>query len=62
MYPLLIVLSLIAGGLGFIMLSPATMGVGIMAGGCILAIWARIAQAQEHFRATQKSEPPLQVS
>jgi len=33
------------GGLGFLMLSEATRGVGMIALGCLLAVWGRIFQA-----------------
>lgn len=45
---LMIILSLFAAFVGFIVLSQATLGVGIMAGACLLAILARMAQASEH--------------
>lgn len=41
----LILLALAVGGVGFATLSPATSGVGWICGGCMLAIFARIAQA-----------------
>lgn len=40
----LIVISVLAVGLGFFSLSEATMGVGIIAIGAILGVYARLAQ------------------
>ena len=45
---LLIVLSLLALVGGFFFLSEATMGVGIIAIGGVLAIYSRLAQANTH--------------
>jgi hypothetical protein len=46
----LVVVSVIAALIGVVSLSNATMGVGFVAGACLLAILARIAQAGEHHR------------
>ncbi len=35
-------------GLGVLMLSEATRGVGLICAGCFLAVWARILQAGAH--------------
>lgn len=48
MVAVLVLLSLIALGIGFIYLSQATMGVGILAIACVLAVFARLAQAEAH--------------
>lgn len=42
---LLLALAVGAGAFGFASLSQATAGVGMIAGGLLLAVWARIAQA-----------------
>jgi hypothetical protein len=47
---LMVVLALLAGLGGFTSLSQATMGVGIICIGCLLAILGRIAQAAEQHR------------
>lgn len=44
---LLIILSLGAGFMGVLFLTQATMGVGFLAGACLLGIFARLAQAYE---------------
>jgi hypothetical protein len=41
----LLLIALLAAGIGFISLSEATMGVGMIAVACLLAIIARIMQA-----------------
>ena len=49
MTDLLIVLAVLAGVAGLASLSQATTGVGVICGGCLLAIFGRIAQAtQQH--------------
>jgi hypothetical protein len=45
---LLLILAFLAMASGFIFLSQATLGVGVIAAGCFLAIVARIAQAAKH--------------
>ncbi len=45
---LLVILAFVAIGIGLFTLTQATMGVGILAVGCFLAILARIAQASHH--------------
>lgn len=47
MATLLVVLAVLAGILGVSRLSEATLGVGILAGACLLGILARVAQADE---------------
>jgi hypothetical protein len=42
--------SVLGAGMGVLSLSEATMGVGFIAGACLLAIWARIAQAADYHR------------
>lgn len=46
----LIVLSVLAGLVGLAYMTQATTGVGIICGACLLAIFARIAQASDHHR------------
>ena len=48
MYIFLAILGLIVGFIGLMSLSQATLGVGIIAFGCFLAILARIVQADKH--------------
>ena len=43
---LLIVVAIVAGLLGLAQLSNATMGVGLICAGCLVAVLARIAQAR----------------
>ena len=45
---LLILFGVVLVGLGVLMLSEATRGVGLISAGCFLAIWARILQAGAH--------------
>jgi hypothetical protein len=45
---LLVVLSVVAVGIGFLFLSEATMGVGIIGIAATLGIWARLAQASSN--------------
>lgn len=45
MWQILLILAVIVTAIGFGFLSQATMGVGIIAIGCVLGILARIAQA-----------------
>ena len=59
MSAIMIVVSLICAGLGALMLSNATMGVGVICAGCLAAILARIAQAESHFRKTQAKSKAL---
>lgn len=47
---LLLFLAVVAGGFGLLNLSQATLGAGLIALGCLLAIWGRIHQAQAHHR------------
>ena len=61
MSTVLIVVSILAGLVGLLALSNATMGVGIMAGACLLAILARIAQAHEHHRELHPAKPFVPV-
>lgn len=54
---LLVVVALIGAALGGLSLSQATMGVGFLAGACLLAILARMVQASHHHsRAMQVLE------
>ena len=47
---ILAILSIVAGAAGFIFLSEATMGVGIIGIAALLGIWARIAQADANHK------------
>ena len=51
---ILIILSLIAAAVGVFTLSEATFGVGILAVACLLAIYARLAQASIHNKEIKK--------
>jgi hypothetical protein len=42
---LLVAMSCLGALMGLVLLSKATVGVGVLCGGCLLAILARIAQA-----------------
>ena len=57
----LIVLSLFVAFFGLLTLSNATLGVGVMAGACLLAILARIAQAHQHHRELHPAKPFVPV-
>ena len=48
MAAVLVVVAMLVAFFGFASLSQATMGVGFIGGGCLLAILARIVQASEH--------------
>ncbi|WP_155292130.1 hypothetical protein [Xanthomonas vasicola] len=47
----LVVIAVFAVAIGVLSLSQATMGVGVIAIGCFIAILARLAQASEHNKA-----------
>jgi hypothetical protein len=47
---ILLVFALLGGIVGFMFLSNATTGVGIIAFSCLIAILARVAQAAEQHR------------
>jgi len=47
-HPVLIILALLVGAAGVLSLTKATLGVGLLALACLLAIFARIAQASAH--------------
>jgi membrane protein implicated in regulation of membrane protease activity len=57
-FAFLIVAALIAGLLGILQLTQATAGVGFLAGACLLAILARIAQAHIHHQAVETQPQP----
>jgi hypothetical protein len=64
MFPLFSALSFLVAFIGLTSLSQATLGVGLMAGAVLLAVYARIAQAGEHHReiiartpASQSAQP-----
>lgn len=46
----LVVIAILAVAIGVLSLSQATMGVGVIAIGCFIGIFARLAQASEHNR------------
>jgi len=46
----LVVLAVLAGLIGSVLLSQATLGVGIIGGACLLGILARICQADKDNR------------
>lgn len=46
----LVVFALIAAVIGVAQLTPATIGVGLIAGACFLAILARLVQAERIYR------------
>ena len=50
MTALLVVAAILVGAMGFLQLSNATLGVGILCSACLLAILARIAQAADHHK------------
>lgn len=61
----LVIIAVLAGIVGGLSLSNATSGVGIICGGCLFAIFARIMQASEQhaevallLSAHQKKTPP----
>lgn len=58
---LLVAAALGSAALGALMLTAATMGVGLICGGCLLAICARLVQAGAHYRVlaqlTRESHP-----
>jgi hypothetical protein len=64
MFPLFSALSFLVAFIGLTALSQATLGVGLMTGAILLAIYARIAQAGEQHREimarTQPSQPRTQ--
>jgi len=45
---LALLFGVVLAGLGVVMLSEATRGVGLIAAGCFLGIWGRILQAGAH--------------
>lgn len=47
----LVIVAILVVGFGLLSLSEATMGVGIIATGCFIAILARLSQAAEYQRA-----------
>lgn len=53
----LVVVALLAGVIGVLSLSEATMGVGIICFGCLIGIVARIAQASVQHAAQMRSRP-----
>lgn len=60
MYWALVVFGALIAIVGTLMLSQATMGVGVVALGCFLGIVARIMQAEAHAKAAQKREAAVE--
>ena len=54
MVGILIILGILALAVGFLSLTEATLGVGIVGLACFLGILARIAQAHEHWQDQEK--------
>ena len=54
MSAILMILGILAVVIGALSLSQATMGVGVIAIGCFLAILARLAQAEAHHRSLSR--------
>ena len=52
---LLMIAAFGAALLGLVTLSQATMGVGLLCGGCLFAIWARIVQAGAFHKELMKA-------
>ena len=50
----LIILAVLVALVGLVSLSQATLGVGLICGGCLLGVLARIAQAQAQHRDVQE--------
>ena len=50
----LFAISLIVGIVGLLFVSEVTMGVAIIAWACLIAIWARLAQAESQHEALLK--------
>lgn len=56
--PLFVTLSVLAGFGGLLFLSNATAGVGLIAFALLMAVFARLLQADKHHRALlQRSQP-----
>jgi hypothetical protein len=53
MHIVLIIVSLIVAFEGYSMLTQATIGVGYICGACLLAIYARLAQASKHHNGSR---------
>lgn len=60
--PALIVLAVLAGGLGLLLASQATVGVAVVGFGCLLAILARIVQADHHHKVAHPPPPLIRAS
>lgn len=58
MHIVLSIFATLAGLLGVFYLSQATVGVGVIALGCLLGILARIIQAAEHHKSTASIKAP----
>jgi hypothetical protein len=52
---LLVACALLSAGIGVVSLSQATLGVGLLCGGCFLAILARLVQADVQHRALKRT-------
>lgn len=59
MVSVLMVVALIAGLVGLVMSSQATSGVAIIAFGCLIAIVARLVQADKHHRESRAAKATI---
>lgn len=51
MSAVLVIIAILIAGAGAMSLTQATLGVGLICIGCLIAIFARIVQAAEHYRS-----------
>ena len=61
MHLLFAFLSMICGVVGFLYISKATLGIGIICGGCLLGILARLIQAEYHNKAIIEKIPSSSI-
>lgn len=57
MWVAFVIISIIGAGIGFLLLSEATLGVGVIALSIWVAILARLGQAAEHHRELNPRRP-----
>lgn len=50
----LVLLSVLAGVVGFMLLTEATLGAGIIGVACLLGVLARLAQADQHHKTLMR--------
>jgi hypothetical protein len=55
MSSILVILAIVVGAIGFVELSQATMGVGLIGSACLLGVLARVVQASELHRASEQA-------